>query len=158
MHVSSPKIPKCTCYTNACSRRDIFIYLFIFKMLWARPWGISSRLKDQSNPDKDMNTRNILVLHHVKTPWGGRNTCRQERSPLTIEFRKSRHSHWHGRIEKFFPHAEQNWGSHWYKYTHGILLAVVKKIHNLEIRAQKFSNYCSTQQDYETHLWYTKIH
>jgi hypothetical protein len=28
MHVSSPKVPKCTCYANACSRRDTFIYLF----------------------------------------------------------------------------------------------------------------------------------
>jgi hypothetical protein len=26
MHVNSPKVPKCTCYANACSRRDIFIY------------------------------------------------------------------------------------------------------------------------------------
>jgi hypothetical protein len=30
MHVSSPKVSKCTCYANACSRRDIFIYIFIF--------------------------------------------------------------------------------------------------------------------------------
>jgi hypothetical protein len=30
MHVSSPKVPKCTCYANACSKRDIFIYLLIY--------------------------------------------------------------------------------------------------------------------------------
>jgi hypothetical protein len=78
---------------------------------------------------------------------------------ITIDDRtlKSRHSHRHGRIKKFFPHAVQNWGSHWYIYTAGNLLAVVNKIHNLETRAQKFSNCCSTQQDYETHLLYTKI-
>jgi hypothetical protein len=29
MHVSSPKVPKCTCYANACSRRGIFIYFQI---------------------------------------------------------------------------------------------------------------------------------
>jgi hypothetical protein len=28
MHVSPPKVPKCTCHANACSRRDIIIYLF----------------------------------------------------------------------------------------------------------------------------------
>jgi hypothetical protein len=70
---------------------------------------------------------------------------------------KSRHSHRHGRIKKLFPHVGQNWGSHWYIYTAGNLLAVVNKIHNLETRAQKFSNCCSTQQDYEIHLLYTKI-
>jgi hypothetical protein len=31
MHVSSPKVPKCTCYAIACSRRDMFIYIFIFQ-------------------------------------------------------------------------------------------------------------------------------
>jgi hypothetical protein len=30
MHVSSPKVPKCTCFANTFSRRDIFIYLFIY--------------------------------------------------------------------------------------------------------------------------------
>jgi hypothetical protein len=30
MHVNSPKVPKRTCYANACSRRDIIIHLFIF--------------------------------------------------------------------------------------------------------------------------------
>jgi hypothetical protein len=30
MHVSSPKVLKCTCYANACSKRDIFIYLLIY--------------------------------------------------------------------------------------------------------------------------------
>jgi hypothetical protein len=64
MHVSSPKVPKCTCYAIACSRRDIIIYLF-FKRLWARPWGIGSWLKVRSNQDKDINTKNILVLRHV---------------------------------------------------------------------------------------------
>jgi hypothetical protein len=66
MHVSSPKVPKCTCYANACSRRDIIIYLF-FKRLWARPRGISSWLHVRSNHDKDINTKNTLVLQHV---WG----------------------------------------------------------------------------------------
>jgi hypothetical protein len=65
VHVSSPKVPKCTCFANACSRRDLFIYLFIFEILWARPWGISSWLEVRSNHDKDINTKNILVLQHV---------------------------------------------------------------------------------------------
>jgi hypothetical protein len=43
-------------------------YIFItFKRLWARPWGISSWLHVRSNQDKDINTKNILVLQHV---WG----------------------------------------------------------------------------------------
>jgi hypothetical protein len=42
----------------------IFIYL-LFKMRWARPWGISSWLEVRSNHDKDINTKNILVLQHV---------------------------------------------------------------------------------------------
>jgi hypothetical protein len=33
MPVSSLKVHKCTCYANACSRRDIFIYLFIYLFL-----------------------------------------------------------------------------------------------------------------------------
>jgi hypothetical protein len=31
MHVSSPKVPKCTCYAIACSRRDMVIYIFTFQ-------------------------------------------------------------------------------------------------------------------------------
>jgi hypothetical protein len=31
MPVSSLKVPKCTCYANACSRRNLFIYSFIFQ-------------------------------------------------------------------------------------------------------------------------------
>jgi hypothetical protein len=31
MHVSSPKVPKHTCYAKACSRRGISIHLFIFQ-------------------------------------------------------------------------------------------------------------------------------
>jgi hypothetical protein len=30
MPVSSLKVHKCTCYAKACSRRDIFMYLFIY--------------------------------------------------------------------------------------------------------------------------------
>jgi hypothetical protein len=66
MHVSSPKVPKCTCYANACSRRDLIIYLF-FKRLWARPRGISSWVHVRNDHDKDINTKNILELQHV---WG----------------------------------------------------------------------------------------
>jgi hypothetical protein len=150
---------------QAQARTYLFIHLFIFKMLWARPWGISSWLKVPSNHNKDINTKNILFLRHVlRTKGVGGKNKSMEIIMLTGEntiedwILKSRHSHWHGRLEKFFPHAQQNWGSHWYKYTPGILLAVVNKINNYETRDQKFSNYCSTQQDYETHLWYTKIH
>jgi hypothetical protein len=31
MHVSLPKVPKCTCYVIACSKGDMLIILFIFQ-------------------------------------------------------------------------------------------------------------------------------
>jgi hypothetical protein len=42
MHVSSPKVPKCTCYANACSKRDIIIYLFIFQKVVSKTKTIGS--------------------------------------------------------------------------------------------------------------------
>jgi hypothetical protein len=41
MHVSSSKVPKCTCYATACSRKDIII-LFIFQKVVSKTMGIGS--------------------------------------------------------------------------------------------------------------------
>jgi hypothetical protein len=66
-------------FTNACAMQMhaqegtyLFIYLFIFEMFWARPWGISSWLKVRSNQDKYINTKIILVLQHVYGQKGRR--------------------------------------------------------------------------------------
>jgi hypothetical protein len=68
-------------------------------MLWARPWGMSSWLKVQSNHDKDINTKNILVFHMLKDKRGWREKQVDGDNMLigeiTIEdwILRSRHSH-----------------------------------------------------------------
>jgi hypothetical protein len=68
MHVNSPKVPKCTCHANACSRRDmiIFIYLFIyFQSVVSKTMRNKIMIGSWSKHDRDINTNNILVLQHV---------------------------------------------------------------------------------------------
>jgi hypothetical protein len=104
MHVSSPKVPKCTCYANACSRRDIIIYLFIFKRLWARPWGMSSWLHVRNNQDKDIKYEEYPSASTCLRTRGWREIQVDEDNKLVEEITigdwiiRSRHSHWHSRI------------------------------------------------------------
>jgi hypothetical protein len=86
-----------------CTLKKRHNYFFILQKVVSKTMRIGLRWKVRSNQDKDINTKNTLVLQHV---WGHglkENTNRRkwlDDRRITIEdwILRSRHSHWHSRI------------------------------------------------------------
>jgi hypothetical protein len=76
MHVSSPKVPNAHAMQMHAQEET---YLFIYLKGCEQDHGNRLRLKVRSNQDKDINTKNTLVLQHVLGQGvEGKNTSRRK--------------------------------------------------------------------------------
>jgi hypothetical protein len=120
MHVSSPKVPKCTCYANACSKRDIFLY----KLLLARSRRISSRFDRSKYLWQGYQYKEYLSASTCIKTRGfegilvdGDNMLTGENYHWRLNSKIKTLPNWYGRTEKVLFSCWQKPGSHMYKGT-----------------------------------------